>query len=252
MPAPKRVRVAILEQDLHYRLFLEAHLSANPRYLPLFSAATVDEALAWPADPAPDILLIETADLPAHGTAIITRLRERYPRALPLVLTTREDGPAVLTAVQAGAVGYVLKQAGKDAIFEALDAALSGGSPLTPRVARALLRLLATPAAPATPSTPPFIATTDLTTLPRLTPRETEILSLVAQGNSDKTIGEQLGLARSTVKNVLLGVFGKWQVRTRTEAAVKFMFLQAQQPADGQKAWVTCPLDSTPPIVANP
>ncbi|WP_221029600.1 LuxR C-terminal-related transcriptional regulator [Actomonas aquatica] len=230
MPAPKRVQVAILEQDLHYRLFLEAHLSAHPRYQPLYSAATADDALRWPDSPAPELLLIETSGLPANGSAVIAALHQRYPGALPLVLTTREDGPAVLAAVQAGAVGYLLKQSGKDTLFDALDQTLAGGSPLTPRVARELLRLLATTPEPRPSSAPPFATLTELAALPQLSPRETQILSLVAVGTSDKGIGEQLGLARSTVKNALLGIFGKWQVRTRTEAAVKFMQYQAEVP----------------------
>ena len=213
----KQVRVALIERDPHYRLFLEGNISASPRHRLLRSGSDAAEAAQWPNRPSPQIILLEIESLAPNGIAAIEPLRSRFPDALLIVLTSRDDPATILDAIRAGAVGYVLKHSGKTAIFEAIDDALAGGSPLSPRVAREVLRLLRE-TSPASAS--PFGPTAPL---PELTAREAQILALVAQGASDKLIGEQLGLARSTVKNAMLVVYSKWRVRTRTEAAVKYI-----------------------------
>lgn len=220
----KQVRVSLIEGDPHFRLYLEGQVSASPRHRLLRSAAGVEGVARWPLRPDPHVVLVEIDGPGSEQMLVLKDLVARFPAALPIVLTARDDPATILEAIRAGAVGYVLKQSGREAIFDAIDNALAGGSPLSPRVAREVLGLLRLAAAG---SAAPFRA---VESLPVLTARETEILAFVAQGRSDKLIGEQLGLARSTVKNAMVTLFGKLQVRTRTEAAVKYTRYAASIP----------------------
>ena len=151
MPAPLRIRVSLIDPNPHYRMFLASHLNASSRHRVLKTAESATAALKWPSVPVPHLVLVEASlpDLPCGQ--VIRELRDRFPHTLFLVLAAVQDERQLAEAIQAGAVGYVLKSIGKDAIVEAMDEALAGGSPLSPHVARNVLRLLRT-------SKPPFPA----------------------------------------------------------------------------------------------
>ncbi|MCF3649355.1 response regulator [Synoicihabitans lomoniglobus] len=151
MAAPLRIRVSLIDPDSHYRLFLASCLNSSSRHRVLQTAESAASALQWPQVPVPHVMLVE-ADLPDLPCGeLIRKLRNRFTNTLFIVLTTTQDEQQLTEAIQAGVVGYVLKSVGKDAILEAIDEALAGGSPLSLPVARHVLRLVRT-------SNPPFPA----------------------------------------------------------------------------------------------
>ncbi len=215
-----RIAVAVVEDDLHYCLYLESLLEASPRHRLVASANTAAEALAWSPEVGAHVVLVDVGLPDQSGAELVKTLAEKLPRALFLMLTAESDGATILQAIQGGANGYVLKGGREEEILEAIDDALAGGAPMSPAIARKVLGLMrgATPAAAEPKAKDGRMAI--------LTEREAEILSRVAAGASDKEIAEAFGLSRSTVKNALLVVYQKWRVRSRTEAAVVFTRLR--------------------------
>ena len=205
--------MALVDDDPHYRLFLESVLGSSGRHAVVAVAGSAEEALAWPVEMAPHLALLDVG-LPGRlGSQSVRDLLGRFPALLVIMLSAvRDEGP-VLEAIRGGAIGYVLKGASAAEIVAAIDDALAGGAPMSPAIARKVLGLVRLESAEPSPSGE----------LARLTPRELEVLELVAGGAGDKEVAEQLGVARSTVKNCLLGIYAKWRVGSRTEAAVKFV-----------------------------
>lgn len=210
---PARIRVGLVDDDPCFRLFLESMLGASGRHEVVATAGSAEEAMAWPATVAPHVALVDVGLPGRKGSLLAGDLLARFPGALVLMVSAlRDDGP-ILEAIRGGAVGYVLKGANAAELVAAIDDALAGGAPMSPAIARQVLGLMRTgPAAKAASGE-----------LARLTSREIEILEMVAAGAGDKEVAEQLGVARSTVKNCLLGIYAKWRVGSRTEAAVKFV-----------------------------
>lgn len=216
-----RIRVALVDDDAHFRLVVASVLAGSGRHEVVATVGSAEEALQWPAEIKPDVALLDVGLPGSSGVELAGELLKKFPRLLVLMITGVSDDAAVLDAIRAGAVGYVLKSAGTDMIVEAIDDVLAGGAPMSPAIARRVLALMQqTRGEPAPPA--PDLAP--------LTPRETQVLALVAEGASDKAIGDRLGLARSTVKNCLLAVYGKWRVQSRTAAAVKFVRAGERRP----------------------
>ena len=121
------------------------------------------------------------------------------------MLTVFDDNDKVFQAVCAGASGYLLKKTPPAKILEAIEDIYNGGAPMTPVIARKLLQLF--------PRTPAVNTETD-----KLTPREQEVLSSLAKGNSYKMVAGELAISIETVRTYIRGIYGKLQVHSRTEA----------------------------------
>ena len=221
-PAPAensaRIAVALVDDDPHYRLFLESALGASARHRVAATAGSADAVAAWDDRVAPHIALVDIGLPGRPGTVLVGELLERFPQLLVIMLTARTNEEEVLAAIRAGAVGYLLKGVDRTEIIAAIDDALAGGAPMTPAIARRVLTLMRQ-----APVAGPAAATAaGAAELALLTAREREVLELVAAGASNKEVAERLGLALSTTKNFLLAIYAKWRVRSRTEAALKF------------------------------
>lgn len=217
-----RVAVAVIEDDPHFRLFLESMLEASPRHRLVASAGSATEALAWDEALEPYVVLIDVGLPDRSGAELVGDLLARHPKALALMLTGETAPSTVLQAIQNGAIGYILKGGRAEDILLAIDDALAGGAPMSPAIARKVLGLMQeVPRKPEPRSEDGALAI--------LTERETDILQRVADGASDKEMAEALGLSRSTIKNALLVIYQKWRVRSRTEAAVKFTRLSSRR-----------------------
>ena len=148
----------------------------------------------------PDVVLMDL-DMPVmDGTAATERIASSTN---VVVLTTFSDRERIMSALDAGAIGYLLKDAEPDQIVEGIRAAAKEGSPLDPRAARTLLR-----------------ARAERTPLEQLTDREQEVLGLLAAGLSNRQIGRRLGIAEKTVKAHLSNVFRTIGAQDRTQAAL--------------------------------
>ena len=144
MPPPLRIRVSLIDPNPHYRLFLASHLNSSSRHRVLQSTASGMAASKWPDVPVPHVVLVEASLPDVPSGELIATLRLKFPNTLFIVLASLQDERVLAEAIQAGAIGYILKSVGKDAIVEAMDEALAGGSPLSRPVARNVLRLLGT------------------------------------------------------------------------------------------------------------
>jgi DNA-binding NarL/FixJ family response regulator len=212
-PSAPRLRTVLIEDDAPFRTYVAGVLTATGRYAIVAEAATAEEAAAWPEAVAPQLALVDYALPGASGGDATRRLLTRFPELPIVIFTGHADDDIILDAVRAGAIGYVLKGTDSAALVAALDDAAEGGAPMTPSIARRVLALLRAPAAP---------GSTGAAALRDLTPRERDVLTLVADGATDKEAAARLGVSLSAVKQHLANIYAKWRVRSRTEAAIKF------------------------------
>ena len=194
------VRLLVADDHPVVRDGLRAMLATQPDMELVGEAATGTEAVAHALALRPDVVLMDLQLPDLDGPAAIAALREQAPEVRVLVLTTYGTDADITRAVDAGATGYLLKDAPREQLFAAIRAAARGESVLSPSVATRVLGRMRAPAEEA------------------LSPRELEILQAVARGLSNKQIGRRLYVSEATVKTHLLRIFAKLGVDDRTAA----------------------------------
>jgi DNA-binding NarL/FixJ family response regulator len=194
------IRLLVADDHPVVRDGLRAMLATQPDMELVGEAATGTQAVAHARALRPDVVLMDLQMPELDGPAAIATLREQAPEVRVLVLTTYGTDADITRAVDAGATGYLLKDAPREQLFGAIRAAAKGESVLSPSVATRVLGRMRAPAEEA------------------LSPRELEILQAVARGLSNKDIGRRLFVSEATVKTHLLRIFGKLGVDDRTAA----------------------------------
>jgi DNA-binding NarL/FixJ family response regulator len=194
------IRLLVADDHPVVRDGLRAMLATQPDMKLVGEAATGTEAVAHALALRPDVVLMDLQLPGLDGPAAITALRQQAPEVRVLVLTTYGTDADITRAVDAGATGYLLKDAPREQLFGAIRAAAKGESVLSPSIATRVLGRMRAPAEEA------------------LSPRELEILQAVARGLSNKQIGRQLYVSEATVKTHLLRIFSKLGVDDRTAA----------------------------------
>jgi DNA-binding NarL/FixJ family response regulator len=194
------IRLLIADDHPVVRDGLRAMLATQPDMELVGEAATGTEAVAHARALRPDVVLMDLQMPKLDGPAAIAALREQAPDVRVLVLTTYGTDADITRAVDAGATGYLLKDAPREQLFGAIRAAARGEAVLSPSVATRVLGRMRAPAEEA------------------LSPRELEILQAVARGLSNKQIGRRLYVSEATVKTHLLRIFAKLGVDDRTAA----------------------------------
>lgn len=217
--AAPRIRVALIEDDAPFRAYIAGLLNASGRYEAVAQADSTEAARTWAAAAAPALALVDLMLPGASGSMAVQELLEKFPGLTVVMLTARSDDDAILDAIRAGASGYITKGAGSAELIAALDDARAGGAPMSPAVARRVLALMREAPSPAAERSARH---THGAPLHPLTPREHDVLALVAAGASDKEAAARLGVSVSAVKQHLANIYAKWRVRSRTEAAIKF------------------------------
>jgi two-component system, NarL family, response regulator LiaR len=197
------IRVVVVDDHWVVRQGLRLFLDQQDGIRVVGEAADGEEALERVDALHPDVVLMDLLMPRLGGVEATRRVRERFPRVEVVVLTTVVDGEAVVGAIAAGATGYLLKDSRGDALVTAVRAAAEGRVELSPEAARRL----ATAIRPRRAAEP-------------LTPREREVLGLVAEGLANKEIGARLGIAEKTVKAHVTRVLDKLGVQSRTQAAL--------------------------------
>jgi DNA-binding NarL/FixJ family response regulator len=175
-----------------------------------------EEALALVAELAPDVVLMDLRMPRCDGVEATRRIRAEHPGTQVVVLTTYADDDSLFAALQAGARGYLTKDAEGEEIVRAVDDVLAGQAGLAPAVQRRLLeRVTSSPRPPTAPKELPD----------GLTVREAEVLALVADGLSNKEIAGRLHIGAATVKTHINNLFAKTGVRDRAQA-VRYAYQQ--------------------------
>jgi DNA-binding NarL/FixJ family response regulator len=175
-------------------------------------AADGQAALESYADFKPDLVLMDIRMPGMDGVEATRRIRAQWPEARVIILTTFDDDANVFEGLRAGALGYLLKDLSGADLAHAIRTVMSGGALIEPSVARRVFAEFARLA-------PPHPARE---TLPEpLSERELDVLRLLAEGLSNKEIGQRLSLAEGTVKNYVTNMLQKIGARDRTQAALR-------------------------------
>lgn len=198
---------AIVRQGLKALLSLEADLqivgeAANGR-----EALEIAQSLLTISN-AVEVVLMDIRMPVMDGVAATRELLRQYPEIKVLVLTTFEDDELVQQAVQAGAVGYLLKDTPSEEVAQAIRAVHRGYAQFGPGILQKMVMKQTAPP----PEIPPGFA--------ELTPREREVLALIGQGASNREIAQVLFLSEGTVKNYVTHILGRLGLRDRTQAAL--------------------------------
>jgi DNA-binding NarL/FixJ family response regulator len=206
----KSITVAVVEDDAGIRDSLGAFLSQASGFE--FTAAFPDAESAIKKLDAgmPDVVLMDI-NLPGRSGIEATKLlKQRHPEARIVMLTVYEDGKALFDSLRAGACGYLLKRTRPEKVLEAIRDARAGGVPLTPQMAAKVAKFFQQQSA-------------GRKEVESLSPREYQVLELLAEGYLYKQIAAKLALTPDTVHEYVKGVYKKLQVHSRTEAVVKFL-----------------------------
>jgi len=207
------IRILLVDDQALFREGLRTLLSAQPDFDVVGEAADGEEALRRAAKLRPSVVLMDLRMPVLDGVAATRRLHVAQPDCRVIALTTFDDDEYVFDALRAGAVGYLLKDASSEKLFEAIRAAARGASFLQPSIAAKVVAEFARLADQSPQRRQPLIEA--------LSDRELEVLRLVATGATNKEIGAALFIAGGTVKNHLTNILGKLGVRDRTQAALK-------------------------------
>jgi DNA-binding NarL/FixJ family response regulator len=195
-----KIRILITDDHPVVREGLSGMLAGQSDFEVIGLAADGNTAVKMHGSLAPDVTLMDLRMPGLDGVGAIKAIKAQQPSSRIIVLTTYDSDADILRAIEAGATGYLLKDAPREELFRAIRAAARGDSVLAPAVAARLMTRMRAPAEE------------------NLSAREIEVLQLVAKGASNKEIGKSLHISTATVKTHLIHIYGKLGVDDRTAA----------------------------------
>jgi two-component system, NarL family, nitrate/nitrite response regulator NarL len=221
--ASRRIQLLLVDDHNLFRRGLRALLEQDERFEVSAEAGDVGDALRLLVEVQPDLILLDNHLPGVHGVNAIPALKEAAPRARVLMLTVSEDAQDLAAALQAGADGYLLKTVESDQLCDAIVKVLDGESIISPEMMTKLVSVFrarpaasAQAAAPVAPPSDPWACEA----LAALSPREREILLLIARGDANKVIARELDIAETTVKIHVQHILRKLGLTSRVQAAV--------------------------------
>lgn len=214
--APPSIHVAIVEDDPAFRDALSAVLQAAPDMRLAHVAATRAAGLAMLQGPPTDVLLVDLGLPDGSGIDVIRESIIRWPSCSVMVSTNFGDETHVMRSIEAGAAGYLLKDSSPARIIDEIRSLASGGSPISPIIARQILARLRTSAG----------VTQDNVALPGqaeesselLSPREMEVLNYITRGFTAQETAKLMQLSPYTVRTFVRRIYGKLKVSSKSEA----------------------------------
>lgn len=206
------VGVLIVEDDAVTRKTLCLAVESEPSLRLLATFDSVKPALAWLENASPDVLMTDLGLPDGSGLEIIRVCAQHHPNTDIMVVTMSSDEENVLACIEAGASGYVLKDAGKMDIARAVLDLRAGGAPMSPAIARMVLAKVRDGKKPA------IAPAAENESTATLTKREAAILDLIAQGESYGEVAKLLSVSVGTVQTHIKNIYGKLAVHSRGEA----------------------------------
>jgi two-component system, NarL family, response regulator LiaR len=197
------IRILLVDDHSVVRQGLRMFLAIDPAFEVVGEASNGAEALDLVAALKPDVVLMDLIMPVMDGVEATRLIRRQYPETEVIALTSVLEDNAVIGAVKAGAIGYLLKDTGADELLKAIRAASAGQVQLSPAVAERLMREIRTPESPE-----------------KLTERETDVLRCLAEGKANKEIARELQVSETTVKSHVSNILTKLGVPSRTQAAL--------------------------------
>jgi DNA-binding NarL/FixJ family response regulator len=208
LPEETIIAVAVIEDQREVREGVAILINRATGYRCVGSFRSMEEALARLGQQAPDAILVDIGLPGMSGIDGIRLLKERFPAVTLLAFTVYDDDENIFDALCAGASGYLLKNTAPTRLLESLREVVTGGAPMSPEVARKVVKLFRE-------VRPPHRVDHQLTR------QETEIIKLLVEGHSYKTAAAELGISINTVSFHLRNVYTKLQVHSNTEAVSK-------------------------------
>jgi NarL family two-component system response regulator LiaR len=196
------IRVMLVDDHAMVRRGLATFLMVFDDFKLVGEAESGEAAIRLCAEVLPDVILMDMVMLEMDGAAATLLIRQRFPQVQVIALTSFKEGELIRNALQAGAIGYLLKDVSADELAQAIRAAHAGRSTLSPEAAQALVYATSQPPAPGLD----------------LTEREREVLSLMIEGLNNTQIAGRLTVSPSTVKSHVSNILSKLGVASRTEA----------------------------------
>jgi DNA-binding NarL/FixJ family response regulator len=203
-------RVALVEDERNLRESWARRIDAYPDFKCLCVCSNGEEALSLVPAARPDVILMDIMLPGISGVECTTQLKKLLPQTLIVIFTALDDDELIFRALEAGADGYLLKRSKPDDMRTELLEVLNGGAPMTGAIARRVVRYFRKPASPPHETL-------------RLTVREKELLDLLSEGYANKEIADLTHLTLETVRTYLKHIYEKMHVRSRTEAAVRYV-----------------------------
>jgi DNA-binding NarL/FixJ family response regulator len=204
------ISVSIVEDDAGVRSSLAKLIDSSPGYRCLSQHPTAESAMQELPKANPDVILMDI-NLPGlSGVECVRRLKPVLPRTQIIMLTVYQNTEHIFNALAAGATGYLLKQTPPAELLSAIHEVHGGGSPMSSHIARKIVQSFQKPL--------PAAGNTD-----NLSPRESEVLDLLAKGYLYKEIADKMGLSYATVHTHIRHIYEKLHVRSRTEAVARHL-----------------------------
>ena len=197
------IRILLVNDHSVVRKGLRTFLSYDPELEVVGEAADGAQALSLARELRPDVVVMDLLMPVMDGIAATAAIRREFPETEVLALTSVLEDASVVGAVRAGAIGYLLKDTQADTLCQAIKAAAAGQVQLTPKAAARLMQAVSTPESPEA-----------------LTERETDVLRLLAQGQSNKQIARSLHNTEQTIKTHVSRILSKLGVQSRTQATL--------------------------------
>lgn len=205
----EKIRILIVDDHPVFRFGLRSLISSVPEMEVVGEATSGESAIVEAASLQPDIILMDINMPGLNGIEATWRILKDNPNIGVLVITMFDDD-TIFDAMQAGARGYLLKGADPEETIRAIRAVASGEAIFSPKAAERLITFFGKGKVSTSP-----------TAFPELTPRESEVLELIAQGLTNSAIAEQLVLSPKTVRNHVSNIFSKLQVSDRAQAIIR-------------------------------
>lgn len=205
------IKVSIVDDNEGIRTGLATLIHREPALMLLGEYADAETALREIPKKVPDVVLMDI-NLPGiDGVECVRMLKTNLPQLQVLMLTVYEDNDSLFKSLRAGASGYLLKRTASARLLEAIHEVSTGGSPMTPQLARRVVQFFNGP-----PSE-------EQSSVSRLTPGEREFIDLLAKGYAYKEIADRMNISIDTVRSYVRTVYEKLHVHSRTEAVVKYL-----------------------------
>jgi DNA-binding NarL/FixJ family response regulator len=201
------IRLLIVDNHTLFRQGLVSLLGGEPDFQVIGEAANGEEALRLIQKLQPDVVLMDVKMPGMDGVEATRRLLETMPHARVLMLTVSEDEESLFAAIQAGARGYILKNADADELLQAIQRVHAGEAMISPAMTLRLFQTLRGGGVPLSSSSSP------------LTSREQDVFQLLAQGASNRQIAETLTITENTVKTHVRNILEKLELHSRSEVA---------------------------------
>ncbi|HEX9924671.1 MAG TPA: response regulator transcription factor [Anaerolineae bacterium] len=206
------IRVVLADDHTFVRKGIRDFLEEENDIQVLAEATTGAEAVTLTLQHQPDVAVLDIQMPEMTGIEAARQIKAKAPEVQVLVLTAYDDAPYIFAMLQAGASGYVLKNAPSEELIRAVRTVAAGGSALDPTITAKVMAQLSSGKPPGAQAV-----------IEKLTQRELDVLRLAARGHTNRAIGLELGISDRTVQGHLANIFGKLGVATRTEAVLLAM-----------------------------